>query len=186
MDVIRQLADEFMERKRGHIEEETFIPKAREAAHEIDAKSDRVKFLTHIMEDVTKWIDKHRLACKKTDCGPQAAYRKVSYFLNQELARLDVVVDQDAFTTSERDAMHEKLDTILNELAQIKKGQGIVAQDVEDLKDLMYLGKQKWYRQYVGTVSEWVASGIVEEATAKPLVEAARNLLSLLPALPGL
>lgn len=185
MDVIRQLAEEFLDRNLDLLDSDGFIPKARAAAHDIDAKADRVLFITLVMQGITKPYEAH-LPCNNANCGWEGPYQKVSYFLRQELARLDVVIDQDAFTTSERDAMNERLDTILNELALIKEGQGVVAEDVEDLKDLMYLGKPKWHRQFIGTVSEWVASGMVTEATARPLLGVVRNALNQLPALSGL
>lgn len=185
MDVIRQLANEFLERERDYIEADAFIPKARKAAKEIDAKADRVQFLTLIMQGLTKWYEDH-LPCNETNCWMDPPYKKASYFLSQELARLDVRVDTNTFTSVERDALLAKLDKVLEELEQIKAGQGVVAEEVEELKDLMYLGKQKWHRQYVGTVSDWVASGVITEATAKPLLEAIRNALNELPTLLGL
>jgi len=183
MDVIDQLAQEFLEENLDFVQSDDFIPKLKQAAEYIDAKADRIRFITGIMEGVTGWIDNHRKDCKQADCYAEGIYRKVSYFLQQELGRLGVVVDEDAFSTQERDAMHEKLEKILNELAQIKEGQGVVAQDVEDLKDLMYLGKKKWYKQYVGTVSGWVTSGVIKEATAKPLLATMNDMLGQLSAL---
>lgn len=185
MDVIRQFVDEFLGHHPDFIQSDDFIPKARRFAHDIDAKDDRIKFFTLLMQRITKWIEEHRTQCKKNDCGFEKTYSRVNYFLQQELSRLNVVVDKDAFTTSEWDAIHAKLDAILNDLDQLKEGQGIVAQDVEDLKDLMYLGKQKWHRQFVGTVSEWVGAGMVSDAVAKPMVSEMKNAFDQLPGLLG-
>lgn len=184
MYIPRQLAEDFWEENCDYINSKEFIPKAREAAHEIDAKGDRVVFLTDIMAKVTAALEGHG-ACGNPHCTVEPSHQKAIYFLRQELTRLDVVVDQDPFSSTERDIIFERLEQILNELAQIKEGQGIVAQDVEDLKDLMYLGKKIWHKQYVGTITGWVASGMVTEATAKPLLEVMRNALSQLSALPG-
>ncbi len=184
MSVANQLAEEFWEENGNYVSSDEFIPKARTIAHDIDAKVDRIVFITLIMSKVTASLEEHG-TCGDPSCRMEPVCKKVLYYLQQELSRMDVVVDQDPFSSRERDAIFEKLEDILNELAQIKEGQGIVAQDVEDLKDLMYLGKNKWYKQYAGTVTGWVASGMVSEATAKPLMEIMHNALSQLPALPG-
>ena len=186
MNVIHQLAAEFLEENLDLMESKEFVPRAKQAALEIHSKADRILFLTLVLEGSTKHIEDHRQGCKAPDCGPEGAYRKVSYFLQQELAGLDVVIDHNAFTPDERDAIQDRLDTILNELAQVKEGQGIVAGDVEELKDLMYLGKKKWHRQFTGAVADWVGSGIVSEAVAKPLLDQMGNMLGDLPALPGI
>ncbi|MCL4281592.1 MAG: hypothetical protein KJZ58_04945 [Flavobacteriales bacterium] len=187
MNVIRQLAEEFTKKNRNYYESKDYLPKARQAAHEIDSRKDRIDFLTILLEDQVKWIMEHRATnCTSPNCSYEKAYPKNSYFLNQELARLGVNVDEDAFTPEERDSMLDRLDQILKDLEQIRDGQGIIAQDVEDLKDLMYLGKRKWKRQFAGTVGDWVAAGMVSEAVAKPLVEkiagAMGSLSAYLPA----
>lgn len=184
MNVIRQLAEEFIDQNLDMVEPRDIVPKARASAGEIDSKADRTVFITLILEAITKEVETHRRTCSRTDCAYETTFRKVSYFLQQELARLDVVVDQDAFTSSERDSILNKLDSVLRELEQIKAGQAIIAQDVEDLKDLMYMGKKKWQRQFVGTVSDWVAAGLVSEAVAKPMLGAMREFFNQLPGLP--
>lgn len=168
-NIANQLAQEFLEKNEDFVESDQFVPNARAVAHEIDSKSDRIVFLTHIMAHLTRALEKHG-DCGNPRCTVASSHNKVLYFLKQELARLDVAVNRDPFTSSERDAIFEKLEAILNELAQMKDGQGIVAQDVEDLKDLIYLGKQKWKRQFAGTITEWVGAGMVSEAWAKPLL----------------
>lgn len=182
MNVAKQLAEEFWKKNKDHVDSDQFIPRAKTIVADIDAKGDRIVILTHIMAKVTTALEKHG-NCGTRYCTVEPSHQKALYFLRQELSRLDVVVDQDPFTSTERDAIFANLEDILNELAQIKEGQGIVAQDVEDLKDVMYLGKMKWYKQYVGTVSGWVASGIVTEATAKPFLEVVRKAWNQLPVL---
>jgi hypothetical protein len=184
MNIPRQLAEDFWEENSDHVNSKEFIPKAREAAHEIDAKGDQIVFLTDIMAKVSAALEGHG-ACGNSHCTVEPSHQKAIYFLRQELSRLDVVVDQDPFSSTERDIILERLEQILNELAQIKEGQGIVAQDVEGLQDLMYLGKQKWHRQFVGTVSDWVGAGMVSEAVAKPMLSAMQTAFDQLPGLLG-
>jgi len=169
MSIPGQLAEEFWEKNGDYVNSDRFVPGARAMAQEIDAKDDRVVFITRTMEHVFSALEAHG-KCGNPHCSVESSHNKALYFLKQELSRLDVVVDRDPFTSDERDRIFDKLQTILDELAQVKEGQGIVAQDVEDLKDMMYLGKRKWKKVFTGTVAEWVGSGIVSEAWAKPLL----------------
>lgn len=184
MNIAKQLAEEFWEDDQNYIGSKQFIPNARTTAHDIDAKADRVVFLTTIMSKVTTEMENHG-SCGDPYCTHEPWCAKALYFLRQELSRLDVIVDKDPFSSKERDVIYEKLQDVLDELAQIKEGQGIVAQDVEDLKDLLYLGKKNWLKQYTGTVTEWVAAGVIAETTAKPLLEEFRRVVFELPGLPG-
>ncbi|HMN05070.1 MAG TPA: hypothetical protein PKD45_05025 [Flavobacteriales bacterium] len=182
MNVIRQLAAEFIEENRDYYGSKDYLPKARQAIHDIDSKADRIQFLSLLLEDQVSWITKHRHdGCDNPDCSFEKAYIRNHYFLNQELKRIGVRVDEDGFTSEERDTIMDRLDQILNELEQIKDGQGIVAQDVEDLKDLMYLGKRRWKRQFAATVGEWVGAGMVSKVVVEPLVQEVAVILGSLP-----
>ncbi len=182
MNVINQIVEDFWDENRNYVESVMFIPRVRAEAGEIDSKSDRVVFITSIMARLSVELEQHGV-CGNPHCTVESSYNKALYFLRQELSRLDVVVDHDPFSSVERDAVFGKLDDILNELAQIKTGQGIVAQDVEDLKNHLYLGRKKWKRLCTGTIADWVGSGIISEAVSKPLLEEMSKMLNELPAL---
>lgn len=172
MAFIEKLTARFIESQFDYIESgEPFINKARAESNSIDAKADRIRFLAGLLEEIHRLYDEHKLECTSPhDCRENFAYENAQYFLTQELGRLDVVIDKDAFTTEEKVDALAKLDRILNELEQLKCGQEIIAADLEELRTLIYLGKKKWYRQVFGTIGSWTAAGMISETVSKGLL----------------
>lgn len=80
----------------------------------------------------------------------------------------------DPFTADEKESYELKLEQILRELKDIKDGQQVIYNDLDqefqDLKNWFILGKKNWKELYLGKLSNMVVSGIIGEAVASPLV----------------
>jgi hypothetical protein len=150
---------------------------------------DKIKFLNIVLEANTAQYERHKsgpTGCTSLTCGPSKAHTLISYRLGQELTSLGVTIDEDTFTVEEKRIADEKLQEILDGIKTIKNGQQIIydelVKQINDLKDLQYLGKKKWYRQFAGTLVEMVANNVVDEAIVKPILgnlkNFATNLLS--------
>ncbi|MDB0037920.1 hypothetical protein N9F08_01010 [bacterium] len=62
----------------------------------------------------------------------------------------------------------------------MKDGQQVMyddlIQEIEELKKWYILGKKNWKALFGGKITEMVASGVIAEATAKPLIGFLQNL----------
>ena len=176
MSFITHLANRFNEDNFDNVEAyPDFIAKAKSQVADIDDKRDRMKFLATILEENRRRYDEHMPKCTAPDtCRSNFAYESVGYFLTQELTRLGAVMDEDAFTTDEKDVQSDKLDQILEDLSSLKAGQEAIWTDMqeqlEELRSYFFLGKKKWYRLAAGTLGEMVASGLISETISKGLL----------------
>lgn len=148
MNFITQLAERFNEDNFDSVEAyQDFIAKAKIQVTAIDDKRDRIRFLTTVLEENRRRYDEHKPKCTAPDaCRFNFAYENVAYFLTQELTRLGAVMDEDAFTTEEKDAQSDRLDQILNDLSSLKTGQEAIWTDMQeqldDLRSYFFLGKK--------------------------------------------
>jgi hypothetical protein len=147
---------------------------AKKTINTIYKANDKIRILTGILEASNKEYENHVANCRTPNCPYDEAITYISYQLNQELERLGVVINEDAFTCEEKIVAEDKIQQIINELQTLKDGQQIiydkVVKEFNELKDLIYLGKDKWYKTLLGTSVNLVASGVVSEATAKPIL----------------
>ena len=83
-------------------------------------------------------------------------------------------MDEDAFTTEEKNAQSDRLDQILSDLSSLKAGQEAIWTDMQEqldeLRSYFFLGKKKWYRLAAGTFGEMVTSGVISETVSKGLL----------------
>lgn len=178
MDIIVKLADKFvLHHLTGIVTEYVkVIDVAREQLNEIDSHYDRIKFLNIAMEGNARTYDVHKLDCKKPDsCRINFAHESITYFLAQELGRLGVSLNEDTFTIEEKDEADSRLEKILMDLAELKRGHQIIYDDlreeINELKELYFLGKKKWQQILVGKCVEMVAGGVIGETVSKQIID---------------
>lgn len=137
--------------------------------------NDKITFLMGVLEACNKEHENHNAnPCGNPHCPYDDAILYVSYHLNQELEQLGVKVNEDTFTPEDKVVAEDKIEQIINELQTLKNGQQIIydelVKEFSELKELIYLGKKKWYNALLGTGVNMAASGVVSEATAKPIL----------------
>jgi hypothetical protein len=178
MDIIVKQANKFSDNyfNGGIFKYEELLKATRNKVNEIDNTFDKIKFLNVVLEKNNSEYEKHKPDCSDPDnCRYNFAYESISYSLMQELNRLGVNFNDDTFTDIEKKETESKLEKILSDLNELKAGHQIIyedlAKEINDLKELYFLGKKKWHQLLIGKGVDMVASGIVSETVAKQIIE---------------
>ena len=188
MDFIKKMAEEFVSDYLDNRQPNSkkIIDSVKNMIYEISSVSDRIKYLSIVLEGNSRVYEQHKLICTKpVDCPNNFEHEAITYFLGQELIELGVVLDGDVFTKEEKREADDKLENVLSELQSLRDGQEIiynqVVKEIEELKELYYLGKKKWYRQFMGTAVEMTVSGVISETISKSIIESfKKNILNLI------
>lgn len=90
---------------------------------------------------------KHKSTCKQTNCQKDIGYEIIRYFLNNEMRQLDVIVDNKNYTEEEINKVYTVLEELKASIEHLKMSNEIIYNDlieeIEELKNLTYLGKEK-------------------------------------------
>lgn len=161
------------------------IKKIKYGANDINSKLDKIKFLNIHLELVNERYDKHLLVCKNPElCQDNISNESISYFLKQELESLNVRINEDTFTVNEKNYENDKLDQILKEIQELKLAHQIIYDDllneINELRELYFLGKKKWYQMLAGKFVDMAISGIVSESISKQIIESIKPNFSKL------
>lgn len=177
MDIIIHLADEFSKFyiRDGSTPNE-LIDEAQLKIGSIYDPLDKIKFLQFVIEKNREAREAHFKECTdRENCVRLFNYNKIDYFLCQELKLLGTHKFEDTFSNLEIKLLSEKIDIILSEIEVLKDGQKIIYEDLSDqlneLKDLYFLGKKKWYQIMVGKAIEMTSSGIISQTISKEIIE---------------
>lgn len=150
------------------------IEVARESLEDIDEKIDKIAYLQHILENNEMKLQEHLKVCKGgEECDTNYAHNKVTYYLSQELTRLDAV-PTDAFSADDKERAETQLKDIQEQLSKLMAGQEVLFNELDEMKQYFFLGKKKWTQLLMGKLTEMVVGGIVAEYSAKPLLEAVK------------
>ncbi|MDR0969818.1 MAG: hypothetical protein LBM67_04705 [Lentimicrobiaceae bacterium] len=142
-------------------------------------EKDKLKYLTVVSQYVQEESEKHSKECKNpSNCSQSKALGEATFFLNQMLEEYGIGINNDeVFTNEERYENNKKLDDMLQEIETLKMGQEIIYDDlkkeIEELKNLYFIGKKNWYQNLAGKSLEMVASGVVNETISKKLISIA-------------
>lgn len=155
-------------------ESKNLLSTVRDDLNGVDSEEDKVSYLTIVLEANDLEYNEHLKVCKNLkSCSTNEAHEEVNYFLQQELIRIGVRVDSNAFTREEKEILTDYLDKFASDLKDLKDGQQIIYDDlfaeVEELKKWFIIGKVNWKQLVIGKTGEMVAGGVITEATAKPL-----------------
>ncbi|MBP9134684.1 MAG: hypothetical protein KBF75_11695 [Saprospiraceae bacterium] len=189
MDVIVERAKKFAKvYVRNYNDSDNISSKIYSELLNINNPGDKVKFIQTILEKANNDLIDHKLGCKKENCGYDFGVENIKYNLNQELEDLGVVLNEDTFTFEEKSSVDEKLDKILKDLNEVKLGQEMIYDDlkeeIEQLRNLLFLGKKKWHQLFLGFVvektTEDIFSATVSSEILKIMSENSDKILALL------
>lgn len=175
---IQTLADELI---RYHIyhgidESDELIKKVKNSLYDIKSEKDKLELLTTILEANETEYQKHLKVCENpTTCSTNKCHQKVAYYLQQELDELGFNSEADHFTWEEKSECNSHLDKLIEDLITsnnlVNEKLKMLQSELEELKNLYVLGKKNWRQQLVGKLSDMVASGVISELTAKPIIQ---------------
>lgn len=192
MDIIFKKAELFAKqhfRGRFNVNEyKEIFNAAMEDVNSFDNSLDKIKYLNLLLTQNNNAYAAHMPKCTSPiNCPENFTYENLAYYFTQELNRLGVHFGPDTFTESEMKDANSKLDQILRDLNDLKLGQQVIYEDltneINELKDLYFLGKKKWHQLLIGKSIDMTTSGIVSETISKQIIEAMKKDI---PALLGL
>lgn len=184
MDIISKRASRFAEQhlrggisgSRGH---KRLIEQLDSELYEIDDTLDKIKFINIVLEKNNLEFENHKLECNNpSNCNENYAYENIAYDLNKDLKSLGVKISEDAFTSDEKRETELNLEQMLSDL---KNGQEVIYEDlmkeINDLRELYFLGKKTWMQLLLGKGVDMVASGIISETVSKGIIKSVENTL---------
>jgi hypothetical protein len=142
-------------------------------------EKDKLKYLTIVSQYVQQESEKYAKECKNpATCDTSKTHREVNFFINQMLEEYGIGINnEEIFTSEEKYENNRKLDDLLQEIEKLRMGQEIIYNDlikeIEELKNLYFIGKKNWCQNLAGKSLEMVASGVVSETVSKKLISIA-------------
>ncbi len=188
MNIIEEIAQDFLEENYAGSENKNFFLSGLNTELSRQRKdADKIIFLTAVRNLIQKMYDDHLESCKEPeDCDILKWHLKAIFYVNNHLEDYSISGNtENLFSKSEKDNYSQKLDKIIQEIEILKKGHEVIydgiSEEIEELKNLFYLGKKNWKQIIVGKAIEMVAGGVVSETISKELINlsgvAAQNLL---------
>jgi hypothetical protein len=146
--------------------------------YKYNREHDRLKYLSIVSQYIQEVLENHEKECKTPNCKTSNKYKEAAFFINQMLEEYGIGINYgQVFTAEERDENNRKLDDLLLEIEKLRMGQEIIYDDlikeIEELKNLYFIGKKNWYQILAGKSLEMVASGVVSETVSKKLISIA-------------
>lgn len=181
----RNLAEREFEGRRFD-EADDLIKMVRNDLYGVDSESDKLSYLTIVLEANDLAYNDHLKVCTYPEgCTINEAHEAVNYYLQQELNKIGVKTNEDAFTREEKETLTDYLDKFASDLKDLKDGQQVIYEDlleeIEELKKWFLMGKKNWRQLAVGKVGEMIVGGVISESTAKPLLSTLKEGVQNLP-----
>lgn len=173
MSYIRTRARKFVQDKLigGGIDHKEIISDVRSELYEIHNDSDKVIFITTVLEQNQIEYQNHQEHCTKgPNCDTNYEHESITYYLTGELGKLGVRTDNDQFTVEEKDYVITVLESMKKDLETIKDGQQIIFEELELLKEYFILGKKTWSQLFMGKFTEMTLGGIISETVSKQVI----------------
>ncbi len=177
MDIVRDIAIEFADNKYRSSENiQDFVNDVEDESYRHRNPRDQVNFISAVIGFVQDEYDNHYKSCQNREvCQELKEHTKVVYYLKGLLEEYDSPLNKnDLFSESEKNDFDKKIDKILENLEELKKGQEITYNDIyeelEELKKLYFLGKKNWKQLLAGKTVDMVAGGIISETISKELI----------------
>ncbi|HEX5002672.1 MAG TPA: hypothetical protein VFW78_09245 [Bacteroidia bacterium] len=180
MNIIKRHAHEFypimLDKSNFHSRPELSIRAVRSQILEYHKSSHRLVFLNELMLLTRLKYDEHLKDCKKLEtCQFNKYCDDVLFFLNEEVEKINISIQPSDFNLEEKKQIQEFEVEVISHLKLLSLGQEIVYEDfiqeISELKEYLYLNKRNWMQLFSGKLLEMVAGGIIEEATAKSIVD---------------
>lgn len=151
--------------------------------YDFEDELDRVKFLNVHLELANKEYQDHLKTCTNLESCPQNEESEtIIFYFQQELKNLGIKINDDTFTYEEKVIKENQLDEILRQFEEVKLGNQIIYDDIlkeiQELKELYFLGKKKWHQLLAGKIVEMTAGGIISETISKDILSSIKPTLN--------
>lgn len=188
MNIIEDIAQDFIyENYLGPENKNIFLSGLSTELSRHRKETDKIMFLSSVRNLIQEMYNEHFENCKEPDdCDTLKWHLKSIFYVNNLLEDYSISSNEEnLFSSTEKDSYSQKLDKIIEDVEILKNGHEVIydgiSEEIEELKNLFYLGKKNWKQIIVGKAIEMVASGVVSETISKELINisgvAAQNLL---------
>lgn len=180
MNIINRHADQFyplmIEESKYMTRSDLCIQEARSKILDYHKYSHKVIFLNRLVINTRKEYDEHLEICNSPDnCFRNRFFEDLIFFFNEEIEENTKYIDQTEFSSEDKKHVFTFEDNVIAHLKTINLGQEITYEDLtkelSELKEYLYMNKKNWLQLFSGKIVEMVAGGIIEEATAKTIVD---------------
>lgn len=153
------------------------ISRINDDLYEFIDDSDRIHYLNIVAERNQIEYTAHLKVCTNPDgCMKNKDHEHLTYFINKQLYEMGIQLNEDMFTTEEKQSAEDKLDKLMLELQDLKLSQTVTFEyiftEMEELKRHFYLGKKKWKELFIGKGVEMIVGGIISETVSKKVLSA--------------
>lgn len=150
--------------------------------------ADRIHYLNILAERNQQEYEDHLKECTDPDnCSKNKGYERNAYYFSKNLLELGIQLNEDMFTTEEKQTAEEKIEKLMADLEEIKLSQTVIFQfifeQMEEMKNHFYLGKRKWKELFIGKGIEMIIGGVVSETISKKVLSTFSD--NIIPMLKG-
>lgn len=139
----------------------------------LNNNEDRVQFLTYLINKIIESVSKHTTICRKPYCAVEPNSQELLYFLYGKLDEYGIHTNPESFTTDEIKNNNNILNQISYKLDELKAGDNVIYDEIEalkieieSLKGLYALGKEKWGQLFKGIVIENLSNKGIDKILA--------------------
>lgn len=146
----------------------------------IKRNEDKLQFLNILRSEVEKKKSEHLKVCNKPDkCSEIQEYETGIFVIDQEVDDISqfyeyIPKNNDELSPKEKSNLQSSINQLKSKLDELGYGQEILFEELDDLKNLMNLGKKNWVQLLKGKLLELTLSKVIE----KSVVDVIYNALS--------
>lgn len=180
MNIINRHADKFypimIEQSKFMTQPDLCIQEARFKIMDYHKYSQRVIFLERLIINARSSYDEHLKDCRKgEECNLNSFFEDLIFYLNEEVEENSKYITTTEFNTEERIQLDTFQNDVIAHLKTLSLGQEIIHEDltneIAEMKEYLYLNKRNWMQLFAGKLLEMVVGGVIEESTAKSILD---------------
>ena len=112
---------------------------------------DQLDFLKVLVNEINIDVDKHESECTRKGCQYREEKDSGLFLIQQEIDEINERFEfepkkDDAFSVEDEISLHNKLNSIIEQLNRQDAGQEVLFEEIESLKNHFNLGKKSWFQ----------------------------------------
>lgn len=116
---------------------------------------DRLDFLKVLVSEIKIDLDSHEADCKRKGCQYREEREPGIFLVQQEIDEINERFEfepkrEDVFSVEDEISLHNKLNSIIEQLNRQDAGQEVLFEEIESLKNHFSLGKKTWFQLLKG------------------------------------
>lgn len=142
----------------------------------IESDSDKLEILRSVRAEVKSVKDKHDLTCTTKNCSDTQKNENALFVLDQKIKSISSyfepqISEKEEFSSEEENDLYDILNEILSKFDRMDKGQEIIFNEIDELKQHFNLGKKSWVDLAAGKLIRLAGAGIMETDDAKMILK---------------